>query len=91
MPREQKNANFQRLLQRQNEISGEKHSRYVGRICRCLVDGVGADGKLSARTAGGRLIHLEGEASLIGTWQQAKITGASTWALFGEIVSPHHF
>ena len=30
MPKEQKSANFQRLLQRQNEISWEKHQRYVG-------------------------------------------------------------
>ena len=86
MPKEQKSANFQRLLQRQNEISGEKHQEYVGKTYRCLVDGVGADGKLSARTAGGRLIHLEGGQELIGTWQEAKITGSSTWALFGEIV-----
>ena len=86
MPKEQKSANFQKLLQRQNEISGEKHQEYVGKTYRCLVDGVGADGKLSARTAGGRLIHLEGGEELIGTWQEAKITGSSTWALFGEIV-----
>ena len=86
MPKEQKSANFQKLLQRQNEISGEKHQEYVGKTYRCLVDGVGADGKLSARTAGGRLIHLEGSQDLIGTWQEARITGSSTWALFGEIV-----
>ena len=86
MPKEQKSANFQTLLQRQNEISGEKHQEYVGKTYRCLVDGVGADGKLSARTAGGRLIHLEGSQDLIGTWEEAKITGSSTWALFGEII-----
>ena len=86
MPKEQKSANFQKLLQRQNEISGEKHKEYVGKTYRCLVDGVGADGRLSARTTGGRLIHLEGDEALIGTWQQAHITGSSTWALFGEIV-----
>ncbi len=86
MPKAQKSANFQTLLQRQNEISGEKHRAYVGKTYRCLVDGVGADGRLSARTTGGRLIHLEGDEVLIGTWQQARITGSSTWALFGEVV-----
>ena len=25
-------------------------------------------------------------AMLVGTWQQAKITGSSNWALFGELV-----
>ena len=28
---------------------------------------------------------LEGGEELIGTWQEACITGSSTWALFGEL------
>ena len=85
MPPEQKKANFQRLLARQNEISGEKHRAYIGKVLPCLVDGVGADGRLTARTAGNRLIHLTGEAGLVGTWQRARIEDASTWALFGRV------
>ena len=88
MPREQKRANFQRLLARQNEISGEKHAAYIGKTVPCLVDGQGTDGRLTARTPGNRLIHLEGDPALIGTRQTARITGASTWALFGEIAPP---
>ena len=86
MPKEQKSANFQRLLQRQNEISWEKHQRYVGGVYRCLVDGQGTDGRLTARTDGGRLGHLAGDPGCIGTWQNARITEASTWALFGDVV-----
>ena len=85
MPKEQKSANFQRLLQRQNEISGEKHRQYIGKTCRCLVDGQGSDGLLTARTAGGRLVHLAADPGCVGTWQQVRITEASTWALFGEL------
>ena len=85
MPKEQKSANFQRLLRRQNEISGEKHRAYVGKTYRCLVDGQGENGRLTARTAGGRLVHLAAGAELIGTWQQVRITDSSTWALFGEL------
>jgi tRNA-2-methylthio-N6-dimethylallyladenosine synthase len=85
MPPEQKRANFQRLLARQNEISGEKHRAYIGKTVRCLVDGEGTDGRLTARTPGNRLIHLEGDTALVGTWQQARITGSSTWALFGSV------
>ena len=87
MPKEQKNANFQRLLQRQNQISGEKHQAYVGKTLRCLVDGQGEDGRLTARTAGGRLVHLAAEPAVIGTWQEVRVTGASTWALFGELAA----
>ena len=85
MPKEQKSANFQRLVQRQNEISAQKHAAYVGRTLRCLVDGVGHDGKLSARTAGGRLVHLDGPEEVIGTYRTVRITGSSTWALFGDL------
>ena len=87
MPKEQKNANFQRLLQRQNQISGEKHRAYVGKTLPCLVDGQGEDGRLTARTAGGRLVHLAAEPAVIGTWQEVRVTGASTWALFGELAA----
>ncbi|MCD8385075.1 MAG: tRNA (N6-isopentenyl adenosine(37)-C2)-methylthiotransferase MiaB [Clostridiales bacterium] len=88
MSREEKNRNFQRLVDLQNRISAEKHAAYVGKTLRVLVDGENDDGKhtLTARTDGGRLVHLNGDAALIGTWQQAKITGSTTWALFGELV-----
>ena len=86
MPAEQKSANFQRLLARQNEISAEKHRAYVGQTVSCLVDGVGTDGRLTARTGGNRLIHLEGDPALVGSRQMARITDSSTWALFGEVL-----
>ncbi len=88
MSREEKNRNFQRLVDLQNRISAEKHAAYVGKTLRVLVDGENDDGRhtLTARTDGGRLVHLNGDAALIGTWQQAKITGSTTWALFGELV-----
>ena len=88
MSKEEKNRNFQRLVNLQNQISAEKHAAYVGKTLRVLVDGENSDGKhtLTARTDGGRLVHLDGDKSLVGTWQQAKITKSSNWALFGELV-----
>ena len=87
LTKEEISANFQRLVARQNEISGEKHAAYVGRTVRALVDGRNDDGRhtLTARTDGGRLIHLNGDETLIGQFCQCRITGASNWALFGEI------
>ena len=41
---------------------------------------------LSARTAGGRLVHLVGDQSALGTYRDVKITDSNTWALFGEII-----
>ncbi|NLF35360.1 MAG: tRNA (N6-isopentenyl adenosine(37)-C2)-methylthiotransferase MiaB [Clostridiales bacterium] len=85
MPREEKSANFQRLLDLQNEISAKKHDAYVGQTLRCLVDGTSEDPRnnLTARTAGGRLVHLTGDEDLVGRYVDLTITSATTWALFG--------
>ena len=85
MSREEKLKNFQRLVEVQDRISEERHAAYIGKTVRCLVDG--RDGKgLTARTPGNRLVRLEGEASLIGTFVQLHITGANKWSLFGELI-----
>ena len=56
----------------------------MGRTFRCLVDGVDKD-LLTARTEGGRLVRFHGCESLIGTYQNLKITGSTTWSLTGTL------
>ena len=87
MPMAEKKANFQRLVDAQNEISREKHREYIGKTLRCLVDGESDDPRnnLSARTAGNRLVHLTGDPALVGQYVDLTITDATTWALFGEL------
>jgi tRNA-2-methylthio-N6-dimethylallyladenosine synthase len=84
--REDKQRRFDRLLELQNRISEEKHAAYVGTIQRVLVDGESGDSRypLTARTNGGRLVHLLAPQELIGSFADVRITGSSTWALFGE-------
>ena len=88
MSKEEKSANFNRLVEAQNRISLEKHQAYIGTIQRCLVDGESEDPRnnLNARTPGGRLVHLNGDVGLIGQFVDVKITDCSTWALFGELI-----
>ena len=56
MPREEKLANFNRLVALQDAISEEKHAAYIGKTVRCLLDGVSDDPRydLTARTPGNR-------------------------------------
>ncbi len=86
--REEKQRRFDALLALQNTISEEKHARYVGRTLRVLVDGLSGDSRypLTARTNGGRLVHLQGGAEKVGSFQDAEITSSSTWALFGALI-----
>ena len=85
-PKEEKNRRFDRLCAVQNAISEEIHSNYVGKVMPCLVDGRDKD-LLTARTEGGRLVRFDGCDQLIGTYQNLKITGATTWSLTGTLVS----
>ena len=82
--RAQKQARFDRLLEAQNRISQEKHNAYVGRTLRVLIDGADGD-MLTARTDGGRLVRLPGDAGLIGSFREVVITGNTTWSLMGTI------
>ena len=87
MTREEKQRNFDRLLDAANRISAEKHAAYVGTEQEVLVDGVSREpGMLSSRTMNGRLVHLPGDEGLIGQFVNVKITGSNTWALTGEAV-----
>ena len=87
--REEKQVWFDRLCEVQNEISARHHEKYVGKTLRCLVDGETDDARypLSARTAGGRLVHLVGDKEAVGTYRDVKITDSNTWALFGEMLN----
>ena len=83
IPKAEKAAHFQRLVERQDQISEEKHAAYIGRTVRCLVDGRDDKG-LTARTPGNRLVRLTGDEGLIGQFVDVKITGANKWSLSGE-------
>ena len=83
-PKEEKNRRFDKLCATQNAISVEIHNSYIGKTMSCLVDGTDKD-MLTARTEGGRLVRFAGDENLIGTYQNLKIIGATTWSLTGEL------
>ncbi len=84
--REEKQVHFDALTALSNRISGEKHAAYIGTVQRVLVDGETGreEYNLSARTNGGRLVHLRGDPDWIGSFIDVKITAGNTWALYGE-------
>lgn len=86
VPMSEKKKWFQRLLDTQNRISVEKHQAYVGREVSVLVEEenpADAVNNLNCRTDGWRLVHVPGDPSLLGQRKKVKITGCSTWSLFG--------
>ncbi len=85
--RADKQRHFDRLTELANRISAEKHRAYEGRTLRVLIDGeTGREPfNLSARTDGGRLVHLRGDAALVGSFADVTVTASNTWALYGEM------
>ncbi len=82
-------ANFNRLLEVQNEISKRKNEEYVGRVERVLVDGVSKNDEntLSGRCDSSKIVNFKGDKSLIGKYIDVEITEAHTWSLNGKIIS----
>ncbi len=85
-----KGERFKRLLDLQTEISKEKNRSYEGTIVRGLVEGRSKTDKtkLTARTELNRLVHFEGDDSLIGQYVDLKIERAETHSLSGILCSP---
>ena len=85
--REDKQKHFDALMELSNRISAEKHAAYIGTRQRVLVDGVTGreEFNLSARTNGGRLVHLQAEPTLVGCFAEVEIISGNTWALYGKV------
>jgi tRNA-2-methylthio-N6-dimethylallyladenosine synthase len=77
VPAIEKQAWFDAMVKRQNEISAERHAAYVGKTVRALIISA-----VEARTPGGRLINLTGTDAKPG-FADVLITGSSQFALIG--------
>ncbi|MBO5275237.1 MAG: tRNA (N6-isopentenyl adenosine(37)-C2)-methylthiotransferase MiaB [Clostridia bacterium] len=87
IPADVQGARFSRLLEVQNAISHARNEVYEGKIVRVLVEGRSKtdDTKLTGRTERNRLVHFEGDDSLIGQFADILVTGAQTHSMTGEL------
>lgn len=85
---EEIHANFNKLLEVQNEISKRKNDAYVGRTEIVLVDGVSKNNEntLSGRCESSKIVNFKGSEDLVGKYVKVKITESHTWSLNGEII-----
>ena len=87
IPDKVKKERMARLLALATEICSKKNSEYENKTVKVLVEGVSKtdENKLTGRSESNRLVHFEGDSSLIGTLVSVKITKAEAHALFGEL------
>ncbi len=88
-PREEKVKRFQRLFDRQDEITAEKSKKLLGAEVDVLVESVQEEQNgynLLARCESNRPVYVRGDADLVGKFLKAKITDSSKWGMYGELV-----
>lgn len=88
IPDDIKHTRFNRLLEVLKEISLERNQNLIGKEVKVLVEEISKNDstKLSGRTDTNKLIHFEGNKSLIGSIVNVKVNTAKTWTLEGEII-----
>lgn len=85
---EQIKANFDRLVDVQNGWSLKKNKELEGKTVRILVEGASKNNPdtLSGRTDGNKIVNFKGDAKLIGSFADVKVTKVLTWSLEGELI-----
>ena len=82
----EKSDRMERLLSLQREIASEHNKRFIGRTLRVLVDGESKrPGRLVGKDNAFIIVEFPGDPSLIGTFQNVRITEARNWAVLGEL------
>jgi len=85
---EEKHANFEKMLELQNEISKRKADAYVGTVQQVLIEGKSKNNEqfMSGRTDGAKIVIFEAGADMIGEIVNVKITRATTLQSNGEVL-----
>lgn len=85
---EQIKMNFERLVNAQNDITLANNKQMEGRVFKVLVEGASkTDSNIMAgRTDGGKIVNFKGDAALVGSLIEVRVTKAKTFALEGEKV-----
>ena len=87
VPKTEKMAWFQELLDAQQKIGAEKYAEYVGKKIRVLAEGHGKSGEdyLTGRSESNVIVEFKGPVAKIGEFVDVTITDALNWALLGNL------
>ncbi len=88
VPAEEKRRRVNVLNTLQQRAQARRHAAYVGRVEEVLVEAVDGDGQVSGRTPQFKIVHLPGDAELVGTLVRVEITGAGPNSLLGRPAAP---
>lgn len=83
-----KHDRFQRLSDAMNEISLEKNNKLIGQTVKVLVENVSKNNPeiLTGRSEEFKIVHFQGDKSLIGSIINIKINEVTTFTLTGTMI-----
>ena len=86
VPEEEKKVQFARVLSVVQETARQQASKLQGRIMEGLIEEVNAKdpGKVTARLSNNMLVHVPGDASMIGRFYQIRLDECCGFYYFGE-------
>ena len=87
IPMKVKEDRIARLLKMQDDISLKNNEKQVGSTARVLVDSLSRrknKNTVNARTYGNKLVHFEGDESMIGKYMHVRIERAGVYELYAE-------
>jgi tRNA-2-methylthio-N6-dimethylallyladenosine synthase len=90
VPIEEKRRRLQVVLDFQQRRQREAHAARVGLTEAVLVDTVDGDGRVSGRTPHFRIVHFDGDATLVGRLVEVEVTGSGPNALVGRLSQAFH-
>ena len=86
VPEEEKKVQFARVLSVVQETARQQAAKLQGRIMEGLIEEVNAKdpGKVTARLSNNMLVHVPGDASMIGRFYQIRLDECCGFYYFGE-------
>ncbi|MDR1391611.1 MAG: tRNA (N6-isopentenyl adenosine(37)-C2)-methylthiotransferase MiaB [Clostridiales bacterium] len=84
---QEKQKNFNKLIEIQNKISRQKNDAFLGKIVEVLVEGTSKSNMamMFGRTDGGKIVNFGGGKELIGKILNIKVIETKTWYLIGKV------
>lgn len=85
-----KEERIARLLKMQDAISMANNEKYVGSTVTVLVDSLSKrkdKNTVNARTYGNKLVHFEGDETMIGEYMSVKIDRAGVYELYAKVIN----
>jgi tRNA-2-methylthio-N6-dimethylallyladenosine synthase len=85
VPADEKSRRIETLNRLQQRRQHAANLERIGSVEEILIDTASPDGRVAGRTRHFRIVHLDGEASLVGSFVEAEITGAGPNSLQGRL------